>query len=64
LLEATERLGLSARAYHRVQRVAATIADLDGRETVSRPHLAEALSYRRLEKRGPPNRARTDRQSR
>ena len=46
--KALERLGLSARAYHRVLRVARTIADLDGQAcTLSREHLAEALQYRR-----------------
>jgi magnesium chelatase family protein len=39
---------LSARGYHRVLRVARTLADLDGTERVSRVHLAEALSYRML----------------
>jgi magnesium chelatase family protein len=38
---------LSARGYHRVLRVARTIADLTGSETVTRVHVAEALSYRR-----------------
>ena len=38
---------LSARGYHRVLRVARTIADLDGAERIARPHVAEALSYRR-----------------
>ncbi|MEM7487969.1 MAG: YifB family Mg chelatase-like AAA ATPase [Pseudomonadota bacterium] len=46
LLQATDRFRLSARGYHRVLKVARTIADLDGSETVRRPHLAEALSYR------------------
>ena len=46
---ALERLGLSARAYHRVLRVARTIADLDGGTALlEREHLAEALQYRRL----------------
>jgi len=46
---ALERLGLSARAYHRVLRVARTIADLDGGAALlEREHLAEALQYRRL----------------
>ncbi len=39
---------LSARAYHRVLRVARTVADLDGAEKIGRVHLAEALSYRAL----------------
>jgi len=41
-----ERFGLTARGYHRVLRVARTIADLDGSEAVHRPHVAEAVSYR------------------
>jgi magnesium chelatase family protein len=46
---ALERLGLSARAYHRTLRVARTIADLDnGAAALDRDHLAEALQYRRL----------------
>ena len=46
LVKAADRFNLSARGYHRVLRVARTIADLDGSETVARSHLAEALSYR------------------
>ncbi len=46
LARVAERLGLSARGYHRVLRVARTIADLDGAETVRKPHVAEAASYR------------------
>ncbi len=44
--DAADAMNLSARGYHRVLRVARTIADLDGRDKVSRLHLAEALSYR------------------
>jgi len=46
LVRAAERFGLSARGYHRVLRVARTIADLDGADAVRKPHVAEALSYR------------------
>ena len=42
------RMHLSARGYHRVLRVARTLADLDGADKVGRVHLAEALSYRAL----------------
>ncbi len=48
LAQAAERMKLSARAYHRVLRVARTLADLAGVETVGRIHVAEALSYRRI----------------
>jgi magnesium chelatase family protein len=41
-----ERFGLSARGYHRVLRVARTIADLDGSSDVRKPHVAEAVSFR------------------
>lgn len=47
LAQAAEATRLSARGYHRVLRVARTIADLAGAETVTRIHVAEALSYRR-----------------
>lgn len=46
LLKVAERFGLSARGYHRVLRVARTIADLDCAEQVRLPHIAEAVSYR------------------
>ncbi len=48
LMEAAERLKLSARGYHRVLRVSRTLADLDGSADVRRLHVAEALSYRRV----------------
>lgn len=48
LEQAAQRLDLSARACHRIWRVARTIADLDGAQAVARQHLAEAVSYRSL----------------
>jgi magnesium chelatase family protein len=46
LLQAADRFSLSARAYHRVLKVARTLADLGGADKVARSHIAEALSYR------------------
>lgn len=46
LRDAAEAFALSARGYHRVLKLARTLADLDGVDTVGRIHLAEALSYR------------------
>lgn len=48
LREAADSMRLSARGYHRVLRVARTLADLDGTNKIGRVHLAEALSYRVL----------------
>jgi magnesium chelatase family protein len=47
LADAAAAMRLSARGFHRVLRVARTIADLAGAEQVGRIHVAEALSYRR-----------------
>ncbi len=48
LQTAAARLGWSARGFHRVLRVARTIADLAGRDAIATPHLAEAIQYRRV----------------
>ncbi len=51
LRDAAEAMKLSARGYHRVLKVARTIADLDGAENTGRAHLAEALAYRAAQDR-------------
>jgi magnesium chelatase family protein len=51
LREAVARLGLSARAYHRVLKIARTIADLAGSHRVGAEHVAEAIQYRSLDQR-------------
>ena len=49
--QAMDELGLSARAYDKVRRVARTIADLDGRDRIAPEHIAEAVGYRLLDRR-------------
>jgi magnesium chelatase family protein len=54
LEQAGERLGLSARAYHRIIKVARTIADLTGCDQVTAAHIGEAVAYRRLDRHAVP----------
>lgn len=50
LMHAMERLRLSARAYHRILRLALTIADLEASDSIQQNHISEAISYRRLDR--------------
>jgi predicted ATPase with chaperone activity len=52
LEKAMDRLGLSARGYHRILRVARTLADMRGRKNIGIEEVSEALSYRRLDRWG------------
>ena len=50
LEQAMDKFGLSHRAYHRILKVALTIADLAGSEHIDIKHLSEAISYRKLDR--------------
>jgi magnesium chelatase family protein len=51
LKTAITRLGLSARAYHRMLKIARTIADLNGKAALEPAHVSEAIQYRTLDRR-------------
>ena len=54
LRTAITRLGLSARAYHRILKIARTIADLEGAADLAAKHVSEAIQYRSLDRRLTP----------
>jgi magnesium chelatase family protein len=49
LVRALDQLGLSARAYHRILKMARTIADLDGRDSIAASHVGEAIQFKRFQ---------------
>jgi magnesium chelatase family protein len=51
LRQATEKLGLSMRAYHRIIKISRTIADLEESADIKHQHVSEAIGYRRLDRR-------------
>jgi magnesium chelatase family protein len=59
ILQAVRIIGLSARAYHRVLRLARTIADLDGEDVLGKRHVSEAIQFRLLDRSGEPSRMTT-----
>jgi magnesium chelatase family protein len=49
LVRALDQLGLSARAHHRILKMARTIADLDGRDSIAASHVGEAIQFKRFQ---------------